>query len=68
MHVIGSAVVGPLLFELPFQEYDAVGPALREIEWGLGEADVVPDAERSVPYPNVIQRLISQLGGSALEL
>lgn len=68
VHVIGTAVVGPLLVELPFREYDAVAPALREIEWGLGEPDVVPDAERSVPYPYVMQRLISQLGESTVEL
>jgi hypothetical protein len=58
--VIGTALAEPLL---ALREYDVVGPMLRDIEWREGEPEAIPDAERSIPYPYLMQALIAELGG-----
>jgi hypothetical protein len=64
LFIVQTALAGPLrqLDDVPDYE-DAVAPALHELEWGAPRHDVVPDAERAVPYTYVMQRLVERLVG-----
>jgi hypothetical protein len=60
LHVIETALAGPLADHPDLGEYGIVGRALREVEWQAAGRDVIPDAEQAVPYPYVMQRLVEQ--------
>lgn len=62
LYVIGTALAGPLRESDHLRKYDVVKRVVGELEWGAEPHDVTPDAERSVPYPYVMQRLVAGLG------
>ncbi|MGH2948623.1 MAG: hypothetical protein ACRDPC_20595 [Solirubrobacteraceae bacterium] len=58
LYVIGTALAGRLRERGDLWEYDIVEGALADVDWGAAETD----AERSVPYPYVMQVLVERWG------
>jgi hypothetical protein len=60
LHAVGAALSGPLREVRDAAEWDVTGQLLDEIGWGtpIGETDLLDEAERRVPYPYLMQRVV----------